>query len=319
MEGNLLLKIQIRKPGDIIFDSEPAVVDEIVCLQIFEQLTMAQLRGALVHWWYALKPGGSLHVSVSDMALINNEMTESQIAAITVNKKLWLSAENLVDMLLEFGFSGMTARRDQFITEIKCQKVDLYAAERYAWEYPIKNGESVLEVGPGNFPFERADRYLDISDDFQRDLHGKPLDIGNVEKMLYQDNEYDVVIACHIVEHTDNPDIAIEELQRVGKRGVIEVPSTHKDWIMQHGHVHTKWQVTAVGNTLVFVAIAPEKLQYLSDVMFRNNIARVTQYPPDKDYMSHMLRRMFWKSNSFLNPTVFWDASKQVKCVIVRG
>ena len=52
--------------------------------------------------------------------------------------------------------------------------------------------------------------------------------IGNVAKMPFKDNSFDIVLATEIIEHTSNPEKSIGELSRVTKPGglvIITVPN----------------------------------------------------------------------------------------------
>lgn len=44
---------------------------------------------------------------------------------------------------------------------------------------------------------------------------------GNVEKLPYEDNEFDIVICNHTIEHVLNPHLAIKELKRIARRKLI--------------------------------------------------------------------------------------------------
>ena len=52
-----------------------------------------------------------------------------------------------------------------------------------------------------------------------------PLILGLVEDLPFKDKAFDLVIALHVLEHTDNPDKFLKELMRVGKAGYIETPN----------------------------------------------------------------------------------------------
>ncbi len=75
------------------------------------------------------------------------------------------------------------------------------------------------------------------------------------EKMPFGDNEFDFCLCTHTLEDLFNPFLAIEEMSRVAKRGLIITPSFGKDIIFSHldmtdwltgsrrvpGHAHHKW------------------------------------------------------------------------------
>ena len=105
---------------------------------------------------------------------------------------------------------------------------------RFAWALrryycPVSKDALVLEVGSGGNPYMRSDILLDAYEETQ-ERHWVPLTsdrptfIGKAEKMPFQNNAFDFVIASHVLEHSTDPDLFLNELQRVSKAGYIEVP-----------------------------------------------------------------------------------------------
>lgn len=126
-----------------------------------------------------------------------------------------------------------------------------YAGRRFL-EYGLKVGDKVLDIGGGPKPFAYATHILDsASEEFNEQRYG--LGIGNVQphqKFIdgttddlhqFEDNEFDFIYCCHVLEHIDNLPEAIDEINRVGKRGFISVPHGLYDaWSanLESGH---KW------------------------------------------------------------------------------
>ncbi len=176
----------------------------------------------------------------------------------------------------------------------------------------------MLDIGPGEFPQKIATDFFDITSEFEKNLGGRPLRIGSAESLPYADKEFDYAILSHVAEHTNNPDRAISEVQRVARRGYIECPHIITDWLMQHGDSHGKWQVTLSGNTFVFVAIAPEYKQYLTDSVMHGLSWAMTQSKNSLSPYEKNIRRVFWDSTPFLNPSAHWDETTEVKVIVVR-
>ena len=95
---------------------------------------------------------------------------------------------------------------------------------------PIHKNNLVLEVGSGGNPYPRSnillDKYIETG---QR--HFKPLTIDrpcficDAQKLPFKDKAFDFVIAAHVLEHVDDPQQFLLEIQRVAKAGYIEVPN----------------------------------------------------------------------------------------------
>lgn len=120
----------------------------------------------------------------------------------------------------------------------------------------IRRGELVLDVGSGGGPNPRANVLCDkfVSDGVER--HGnplvtdRPLVVGDVEHLPFADKAFDFVICSHVLEHVRDPATAINELQRVARRGYIETPSA--EWEKLAGFPFHRWLVSRVDGRLVF-------------------------------------------------------------------
>lgn len=119
-------------------------------------------------------------------------------------------------------------------------------------------GDEVLDIGSGNQPCSLSTVLADLTvgDDRQRSNHelqmdGRPFVNCSIEYLPFRDKAFDHVIASHVLEHTDNPVKACEELQRVASRGYIETPS---QWLEQgyyyttDGKSHWEWHNWYVWN-----------------------------------------------------------------------
>lgn len=107
----------------------------------------------------------------------------------------------------------------------------------------IKPNDRVLEVGPGASPHPRSDVLLEknFSDEEllrQNGYNGKLVTEKKTiyysgERFPFEDNEFDYVICSHVLEHIPEEEfeLFIQELQRVAKRGYIEFPIPHYDYI----------------------------------------------------------------------------------------
>jgi SAM-dependent methyltransferase len=95
---------------------------------------------------------------------------------------------------------------------------------------PVGKDDLVLEVGAGDHPFPRSDILVDkYEDSAEQERWGSlPLDrptfIFEGENLPFRDQAFDFVIAVQVLEHSSDPGRFLQELQRVGKGGYIEVP-----------------------------------------------------------------------------------------------
>lgn len=95
---------------------------------------------------------------------------------------------------------------------------------------PVPGSSLVLDVGSGSCPLPRSDVLLDRLSLAQHRcgsalVADRPLVLGNAMRMPFRDGAFDFVVASHILEHMTAPEIFLEELQRVARAGLIEVPN----------------------------------------------------------------------------------------------
>ncbi|QQS26909.1 class I SAM-dependent methyltransferase [bacterium] len=105
----------------------------------------------------------------------------------------------------------------------------------------IKDGDKVLEIGPGGNPFNRSDIYLELKLSekelaAQRGYAQKPILNGKVvyydgKKFPFKDNEFDYVICSHVIEHVPDVKKFLSEMFRVSKSGYIEYPTIYYEYL----------------------------------------------------------------------------------------
>lgn len=140
-----------------------------------------------------------------------------------------------------------------------------------------KSGESIIDVGGAMDPVPVADVVVDIINPLKR-FSGTFLHLDLASQVLpYPDKYFDICICSQTLEDLTSPVIALKEMQRVAKRGIIEVPhrgveslkNTHyngytkPDYSMPEvwhfGVGHHKWLIDVRDGALFFVP----KIQYM--------------------------------------------------------
>mgnify|MGYP001419966750 CR=1 FL=1 len=90
------------------------------------------------------------------------------------------------------------------------------------------NNWNVLDIGCGYSANEYANTICDIQDlsEFYKDK--KFVQLKN-NQLPFENNQFDFVIASHVMEHVQDLSLFISELERISKKGYIEVPSKLED------------------------------------------------------------------------------------------
>ncbi|MBU3956525.1 methyltransferase domain-containing protein [bacterium] len=118
----------------------------------------------------------------------------------------------------------------------------------------ISKEDVVLEIGPGNMPFYRADIYLerDLNNNIERagDFKmNKTCVLGDAHNLPFDDKSIDYIFCAQVLEHSDNPREMLKEIIRVGRRGYIETPNFYRELLF--GWPFHKWIVEIEGDKLV--------------------------------------------------------------------
>ena len=100
---------------------------------------------------------------------------------------------------------------------------------------------NVLDIGCGYSPHPAANTICDVQDLKKNYLDKKFVQLKE-KKFPFKDKEFDFVIASHVIEHVEDVDFFIKELQRVAKKGYIEVPTKLEDnLVFENKNDHIWW------------------------------------------------------------------------------
>ncbi len=99
----------------------------------------------------------------------------------------------------------------------------------------------ILDVGCGYRANKYATVIADIKDfsDFYKD---KKFIKINEKKLPFNDKEFDFVIASHVIEHVEDFEFFIKELERISSKGYIELPTRLGDnLVFENKNDHIWW------------------------------------------------------------------------------
>ena len=151
----------------------------------------------------------------------------------------------------------------------------------------------ILDVGCGYTAHENATVICDVQDlsSFYKDKNFVKLD-GIV--LPFKDNEFDFVIASHVIEHVKDVKTFINELSRISSKGYIELPTILEDnlvfenkkdhiWHMEFDDIDNKLNIS-------------EKIQYLEPV-----ITVSTSKKFSKIFRQSLVLELYWEDNIEFN------------------
>ncbi len=110
----------------------------------------------------------------------------------------------------------------------------------------ITGCSKIIDVGCKTSAWEEATTVLDLNDYSNHYANLNPpkqFIQGDACQTDFEDNQFDFVIASHIIEHIPEPDKFLGELSRIAKAGYIEFPSPLFDNLIRGNETEHKWFV----------------------------------------------------------------------------
>ena len=99
----------------------------------------------------------------------------------------------------------------------------------------------ILDIGCGYRANKNATIIADIQD-LSNHYKGKKFIKINGKNLPFRDKEFDFVIASHVIEHVEDFEFFMKELERISTKGYIELPSRLGDnLIFENKNDHVWW------------------------------------------------------------------------------
>ncbi len=162
----------------------------------------------------------------------------------------------------------------------------------------------VLDIGCGYTAHKYANVICDIQDlsNFYSDkqfvqLHDK--------KLPFKDNEFDFIIASHVIEHVEDVDFFIQELQRISTKGYIELPTILEDNLVFENKKDHIWHMEFDDDQNKL--IISKKTQFLEPVLTVSSAKNFSRY-----FRQSLVLELFWE-NSIEFEIITKDNSNLVK------
>jgi len=123
---------------------------------------------------------------------------------------------------------------------------------------------NILDIGCGYNANKFAKVICDVQD-LSNHYQDKKFIRLTEKKLPFKDKEFDFVVASHVMEHVEDIDFFIKELERVSKKGYIELPTKLEDNLVFENKKDHLWHMDFddVENKLV----VSKKVQYFEPVL----------------------------------------------------
>ena len=146
----------------------------------------------------------------------------------------------------------------------------------------------ILDIGCGYNANKFASVICDVQD--LENYYPNKKFIKLVEKKLpFKDNEFDFVIASHVMEHVEDVEFFIEELGRVSKKGYIELPTMLEDNLVFENKKDHIWHMDFddVENKLLI----SKKIQYFDPILSVSSAKKLNEI-----FRKSLLLELFWEN-----------------------
>ena len=145
----------------------------------------------------------------------------------------------------------------------------------------------ILDIGCGYGAHKSATTICDKIDlkDFYKDKNFIKIDTDNLP---FKDREFDFVIASHVLEHVENIDKFISELERVSKKGYIELPTILEDNLVFENKKDHLWHMEFDDNSNEL--IISNRIQYIEPILTVSSIKKL-----DKVFKQSLILELLWE------------------------
>ena len=182
---------------------------------------------------------------------------------------------------------------------------------------PIEPDALVLDVGSGNSPHPSADvlleKYVDTTHRFGPLIADRPTVLADASKMPFKDKAFDYVIAFHVLEHINTPELFLDELQRVGKAGYIETPNAIFERLIPYD-VHVLEIMNPQNELIIHKKVSEKPDEFINNIKVVQNFPKWNKFFYNNPELFHV--RYFWENEikyKIVNPELSADWINNIK------
>ena len=152
---------------------------------------------------------------------------------------------------------------------------------------------NVLDIGCGYSANEYANTICDIQDlsEFYKDK--KFVQLKN-NQLPFENNQFDFVIASHVMEHVQDLSLFISELERISKKGYIEVPSKLEDNLVFENKNDHLWHMEFDDDDKKL--IISKKIQFLDPILTVSSAKKFSKY-----FRQSLVLELLWEDSIEFN------------------
>jgi len=147
----------------------------------------------------------------------------------------------------------------------------------------------VLDIGCGYSAHSNASVICDVQD-LSNFYKGKKFIRLNEKTLPFKDKEFDFVIASHVLEHVEDVNFFIKELERVSTKGYIELPTILEDNLVFENKKDHLWHMEFEDDKNELQI--SKKVQYLEPVITVSSIKKFSKY-----FRQSLVLELYWEKS----------------------
>ena len=151
-----------------------------------------------------------------------------------------------------------------------------------------KKDWKILDIGCGYSANNYATTICDIQD-LSNFYKNKNFVILKNNDLPFDDNQFDFVISSHVMEHVKDLKYFIKEIERVSKRGYIELPTKLEDNLVFENKKEHLWQMDF--DDVNHKLLISKKIQFLEPVLTVSTIQKMRKY-----FKSSLVLELLWEN-----------------------
>ena len=146
---------------------------------------------------------------------------------------------------------------------------------------------NILDIGCGYNANKFAKVICDVQD-LSNHYQDKKFIRLTEKKLPFKDKEFDFVVASHVMEHVEDIEFFIKELERVSKKGYVELPTMLEDNLVFENKKDHLWHMDFddVENKLLI----SKKVQYFEPVLTVSTIKKLNEV-----FRTSLVLQLIWE------------------------
>ena len=152
---------------------------------------------------------------------------------------------------------------------------------------------NILDIGCGYTAHKNSTVVCDIQNlsSFYKDKKFIKLSGG---KLPFKNNEFDFVIASHVIEHVKDVDFFIKELERVAPKGYIELPTILEDNLVFENEIDHLWHMEFDDDKNEL--LISKKTQFLKPILTVSSAKKLLKY-----FRQSLVIELIWENSIEFN------------------